>query len=124
MENEFIPYKEAFALKKLGFDEPCLAFYSEHGILTSDLSFGYYSYESPLYIQEHMENPKECTAPTFSQVFRWFRERYFYNHTIQYNVNYVGIAHLTVGVFNTYEEAELGCLRNLIKELKPKEITK
>ena len=27
MEKDFIPYEEALALKELGFDEPCLAFY-------------------------------------------------------------------------------------------------
>jgi hypothetical protein len=27
MENEFIPYEQALALKELGFDEPCLAYY-------------------------------------------------------------------------------------------------
>jgi hypothetical protein len=27
MEKEFIPYKQALALKELGFDEPCLGWY-------------------------------------------------------------------------------------------------
>ena len=27
MEKEFIPYKQALALKELGFDEPCLFLY-------------------------------------------------------------------------------------------------
>ncbi len=28
MKNEFVIYEQALALKELGFDEPCLAFYS------------------------------------------------------------------------------------------------
>ena len=27
MENEFIPYEQALALKELGFDEPCIGYY-------------------------------------------------------------------------------------------------
>ena len=31
MKNEFIPYEQAFDLKELGYDEPCLAFYDGKG---------------------------------------------------------------------------------------------
>jgi hypothetical protein len=27
IEQEFVPYEEAFALKELGFNEPCLGYY-------------------------------------------------------------------------------------------------
>jgi hypothetical protein len=29
MTAEFIPYEQALELKELGFDEPCLAYYSD-----------------------------------------------------------------------------------------------
>jgi len=29
IKNEFIPYEQALALKKLGFNEPCLKSYSK-----------------------------------------------------------------------------------------------
>ena len=31
MEKEFVSYNEALALKKLGFDEPCLGLYYPDG---------------------------------------------------------------------------------------------
>ena len=29
IENEFIPYEQALALKELGFDEPCFGIYQK-----------------------------------------------------------------------------------------------
>jgi hypothetical protein len=62
------------------------------------------------------------TAPTFSQAFRWFREKHNLGHMINgigfesFVMNVGGI----VAIFNvkTYEEAELACLRKLIQLVK------
>ena len=70
MSKEFIPYEEALALKELGFDEPCLAFYETNSVgsvrrlNTKDLEedFEYADYE--------------CYAPLYQQAFRFFREEY------------------------------------------------
>ena len=66
IEKEFVPYEEAFALKQLGFNEPC---------------FGYWKSKNWL-IQEktrtdgYTHADQECSAPTFSQAFRWFRDNH------------------------------------------------
>ena len=63
MEKEFVPYEQALALKEFLFDEPC---------------FGYYIYDE-LIIEGRYKNSDHgffISAPTFSQAFRWFREKY------------------------------------------------
>jgi hypothetical protein len=132
MENkDFTLYPEAFELKELGFDEPCFAWYVsesyglEYGkVIKSDL------------IRDGI------VAPTYSQAFRWFRDKYDIHYSIDrecsqhdhkwgYNwslYNYTGIfdEYLTSHpdapagewVYETYEEAELDCLRKLIEIVK------
>jgi hypothetical protein len=127
MNKEFIPYEQALALKELGFDEPCFAWYD-----------GRY----PSYInQDYCKNPEEwlniihCATPTFSQAFRWFREKYnldsFVKHLYKSTIKvgyYFGIdeykgIQFQMGLdawYNTYEEAELACLIKLIEIVKNK----
>jgi hypothetical protein len=113
MEKEFIPYKQALALKKLGFDEPCLGCYYK------DKTFAY-----------HPDSDVFANAPTFSQAFRWFREKYkiecYVNcywseedsskRTYYANYNYGSDIFFTIKTeFSSYEEAELECLKKLIE---------
>lgn len=126
MEKEFIPYKQALALKELGFDEPCLGCYYK------DKTFAY-----------HPDSDVFANAPTFSQAFRWFREKYNISHSIDwmtrslklysgYYVHFRGINNTKINqdnyivlndelplegyrVYETYEEAELECLKKLIE---------
>jgi hypothetical protein len=70
----FVPYEQALALKELGFDEPCFAWYHLGDTLLSDITMGYEKTDF-LYTQDDMEET-QCTAPTYSQAFRWFREKY------------------------------------------------
>jgi hypothetical protein len=135
MEKEFIPYKQALALKELGFDEPCFGYYlcrnSAYGIddlfITTEL-FDLLPYDS-----------SSCKAPTYSQAFRWFREKYnlrgfigFRPNVKQfdchiYDMSLSGkeyVKQRTMEEFNkdpkigTYEEAELECLKKLIEIVK------
>ena len=116
MEKEFVPYQESLELKELGFDEPCLGWY------TSDKSL----------IKDYVIK-MNLKAPTFSQAFKWFREKYHLIGGIEYiggatpNTTWWDI--YVVGHFNTdtskmtmkyqpYEEAELECLRKLIEIVK------
>lgn len=124
MEKEFIPYEQALTLKELGFDEPCLGFYDGKG--NTNLYFNKVRDASgdfkPFVRSERLT---WFGAPTFSQAFRWFREKFDYHHTIQHNKKYVGIAYssvvnFSIDEFNTYEEAELDCLKELIKIVKNK----
>ena len=117
MEKEFLGYTEALALKELGFDEPCFAWYvsKEYGleigkVIQTDL------------IKEGL------LAPTYSQAFRWFREKYNAvceiirkedgNHSEF--IGWVFINNRKIDVVSywdskTYEEAELECLTKLIE---------
>ena len=68
------------------------------------------------------------SAPTFSQCFRWFREKYQldssialvangYGFYIHKNRNYTNKGE-SYGMYITYEEAELACLKKLIEIVK------
>lgn len=129
IQKEFVPYEEAFALKELGFNEPCLASYFYAGKrlhITEYINYGEYT----------------VLAPTFSQAFRFFREKYKLHYSIDYecsqhdhkwgynytiynysqvvktNEEYIQsnpIAPAGEWVYETHEEAELACLKKLIE---------
>jgi hypothetical protein len=115
MNKEFIPYEQALELKELGFDEICMAGYDGDD---NSLYIGYISNDGIQY------NPQYYTkAPLYQQVFRWFRENYGLHHHIEYmNIadRYEGWASGTMFDCKTYEEAELSCLKKLIKIIKGK----
>jgi hypothetical protein len=70
------------------------------------------------------------SRPTYSQSFRWFREKHNYHVIIDFNQSknnkwYYGIIQIDHNIsvspdveFETYEEAELACLRTMIKLVK------
>jgi hypothetical protein len=82
MKNEFVIYEQALALKELGFDEPCLAFYSPKEELY------------PVF-QEPSKGPyfnngnfiETLRVPLYQQAFRWFREKHnLVFNFISYNI--------------------------------------
>ena len=117
MEKEFIPYEQALALKELGFDEPCLFAFDNcstpmrcSDLRTNKQKFNGVNYNSSSYTSQ----------PSFHQVFGWFREKYDLNYVIVkaeswfYTINGCN----TQEGFNTYEEAQLECLKKLIEIIK------
>jgi hypothetical protein len=136
MTKEYVPYELAVKLKKLGFDEPCFGFWSKiHGLFITTTS------------GKLNEDAGECLAPTFSQAFRWFRDKYDIRHNIMdfiddetgiewdYEIATIGTDLDENGCykplvdystddenrkFKTYEEAELACLTNLIEIVESK----
>jgi hypothetical protein len=129
MSKDFTLYPEAFELKQLGFDEPCFAWYNLGDTLLSDITMGYEKTDF-LYTQDDMEET-QCTAPTYSQAFRWFREKYniegitqhaedrlWYKFHISTYLQY-GKKNIHAGFeYTTHEEAELACLKKLIEIVK------
>jgi len=121
MKNEVIPYEEAVAMKKLGFNEKCLACYDEKGV------FGLTVMSIKKYYTNSKEDTWNCAAPLYQQAFRWFREKYNLVAEIQAPDGKDGkwnpTIHKSYGFgnyydndgFNSYEEAELACLRKLIE---------
>jgi hypothetical protein len=122
--KDFTLYPEALELKELGFDEPCFAWYHLGDTLLSDITMGYEKTDF-LYTQDDMEET-QCTAPTYSQAFRWFRDngkvaeifsQLLPSNKYKWGFKIQGIEGVTDGFF-TYEEAELACLREMIKLVK------
>jgi hypothetical protein len=138
IDKEFVPYEEALDLKELGFDEPCFSYYNKE--VNCNLCWKSNSVEP----YNHNDTTKydSLSAPTFSQAFRFFREKYGYDIHIKgtnFRASYViGIPkeinmkafdgyplviswdYITdeTGVRKTYEEAELDCLKKLIEIAK------
>jgi hypothetical protein len=128
MTKEFIPYEQALALKELGFDEPCLA----HRY--SDRNDDFHFLPNPLNNSQLIKENRGWSTPTFSQAFRWFREKFNLYHEIRRqrgvndssNVFYVPITcnggkkENTHTPQSTYEQSELVCLIKLIQILNQK----
>ena len=121
MEKEFVKYEIALELKELRFDEPCLGYYvgKDKEVYMSNETLS-----APF--QFRLESKTTFVAPTFSQAFRFFRDKYgllsfidmdvysFYRFTI-----YEGKC-ISVAPYRAYEEAELACLVKLIEIVKEK----
>lgn len=123
MDKEFVPYQQSLALKELGFDEPCFGYYYNR-----ELSFG-----------ARTSYGEVVEAPTFSQAFRWLRDKklsdmcicryqsrddgdiYYYYH-ITHDFGIEETKHFKEG-FISYEESELACLIKLIEIVKNKTMT-
>jgi hypothetical protein len=129
LESLFCPYEQALALKELGFDEPCLGLY-ENGKLgysfsTSQGIITPISYRTNSKFVEPILTKEDCTAPTFSQAFKFFRKKGCdvkverESKDLYFGFYWTGAAWVIVGE-GTYEEAELACVVKLIEILKNK----
>ena len=118
INNQFIPYNLALDLKELGFNEKCFGFY--------DLS---YKFRLAFTSDQNFYEQQKCSAPTFSQAFRFFREKYGLHYIICKNIQMDGYGYREVilipymeenenTIFKTYEEAEVECLVKLIDIVK------
>jgi hypothetical protein len=142
MKNEFIPYEQALELKELGFDEPCLAHLIGFGDGTKENGRYKISQQQVFYPNDTSPDDKAeelglhpfvmCGVPLYQQAFRWFREK----HNLDISINtvyskyneilsrkYSGVidnegVFTNVGFYDTYEEAELTCLKKMIEMVK------
>ena len=144
MNKELVPYQEALELKELGFDEKGFVkvwwlnsvhyqtkvpFEPHITMNGQDIKF---EYPIPEKHPSSGFGALELQVPTFSQAFRWFREKYNILATIYSNASgYLYEWHDAIGgthrgwseyegpndsgVWDTYEEAELACLTKLIE---------
>jgi len=123
MEKEFIPHEYALTLKELEFEELCVGMFDEVGDLYIHCEFDNWNINIDI-----------CSAPTYQQAFRWFREEYSMQVNIttfvgqeQYDAEIILDKELNslsirkqeddswIEFFKSYEEAELACLRKLIE---------
>lgn len=140
IESNFVPYQIAVDMKSIGFNEPCFAIWSgfdENNFSVTDtvrLFSSKFSIDgtqsNTLYI-----NPTDnrVSAPTFSQAFRFFREKYGLHYIICKNIQMDGYGYREVilipymeenenTIFKTYEEAEVECLVKLIEIAKEQNV--
>jgi hypothetical protein len=109
MNNEFVTYEQALALKELGFDEKCLGWYS---LFNQSLELG------------NIRHSFYVLAPLKQQVFRWFREKGYLIDIcpdFEDGLYYFGICYKHKFLFETdyeyeiYEEAENACIDKLLE---------
>lgn len=122
-EKDIVPFNESLELCSLGFDDPTLCMYE---LPSRELCLCHLD-EDGLYMPD-----KDFHAPTFSQAFRWFREKYglyidlFVDDDKTFGffiTRFTDDARVDSPIYrtkNTYEEAELACLKKLIEIAKQK----
>lgn len=91
MKHFFVPYKIAFKLKELGFNESCFAEYRQW-----DGNIPYLGIYQDDNAEDSANFTTECLAPLYQQVIDWLREEYEIiisiegykdmDHCINYNV--------------------------------------
>jgi hypothetical protein len=127
INKDFTLYPEALELKQLGFDKPCFKYENSN-------ERQLYSHEISWFELDNQDVTDFVELPTYSQVFRWFREKYKLKYCIIPLVCEQGYSDLyesrihqekhsisRIGNYKTYEEAELACLREMIKIIKEKQ---
>lgn len=116
LNKEFVSYEQAVALKELGFDETCLRSFYKQGKVSL----------------EGNGNSYDTRHPLKSQVFRWFREKYFSwiwkagnqlgsINRFNYSIESIDKRYQSDDYFNTYEEAEDALIDKLIELIKQQE---
>ena len=143
LEDEYIPYQESLDMKELGFDEPCFGYYKHttipNKIISNDLIIGFIK-DNRIY--NDVSNGSSLvglgkgfiSAPLYQQAFRWLLKHHnsygviipteTMNWTFKTMTVVEGIVevppykHVDAYDYNTYEEAELECLKKLIERIK------
>lgn len=115
LEQDVVSFQQAIDLCTLGYDEPTLCAYDidDHNLYLCQLD------EEGLYMPQ-----KDIYAPTHSQVFRWFREKYdahMYPSRLMRGIYVVRYGDWDSEAFKTYEEAENACIDKLIEIVKQQE---
>lgn len=138
INNEFVLYEEALKLKQLGFNEPCFKVYTSSNF-PNDEDFNQLWWPDSVFdISRTQEvdntwvtNDKSCTAPTYRAVFKWIRDTFKLDSLVVgcekiqveggtkggYDYCISKQSQVKVGTlsnYDTHEEAELTCLRNLL----------
>jgi hypothetical protein len=115
MKKEFVPYKQALELKQLGFNELCASYFAEKTLMSTIRAVR----QDFFILQDFL------AAPLYQQAFRFFREKYNLHSHIEYSKGFYEYwILLDVVGYDTYEEAELACLKKLIVTAKAWEIAK
>lgn len=134
LEELFVPYSESLELKELGFDGQCFGFYTDSKHYRRFVANSGNNSDVKSMFQE--EAKKAPTALTYSQAFKFFRDKYnllgnVYSNasgwsweihdnvggTYRFESEYSGDCEES-GMFTSFEKAELGCIKKLILIVK------
>jgi len=125
MEKEFIPHQQSFDMKELGFDEPCFAYYNGYKELDHLMP-------ERVVVGRNYNGDTITSAPLYQQAFRWFSKKHRIEGWIQpflsleprkcqaryWDGGKTPCEGISIGVYDTYEEAQLECLKKLIEIVK------
>ena len=136
MQNEFVTYEQALALKELGFDEHCFGYYADKTGEDKTIYTVSQVQGSINSMSVHFNSgcsSYQFSAPLKQQAFKFFREKYKLHSYIyadySYNIsggiwdlnNYKDCKYdIDSESYSTYEEAEQACLDKLIEICKNK----
>jgi len=126
INNELIPYVDALSLRDIGFNEPC--FESRWKSTTPSLESKLKDVTDDMYVN----------IPTYRQAAKWLLKKYYLygiiiptittNWTFKTTTVVEGVVevppykHVESTDYSTHDEAELECLRELIKIAKTNKI--
>jgi len=127
MEKQFVTYEIALALKELGFDEECLAYYAKPTTKEDiELFFtsGVYGW-----VKQNNTILQKCTTPLWQQAIDWFREKYKLHINILgdgFNGEFKGYYYSITeeGWINWYESIDSGKWYDDYKECQKQAILK
>lgn len=121
IQEQFLPYEESLELKNIGFDEECLGFYYGKG----KFSFFTFIETTQEGKKQSQTNESFVTAPLYQQVFDWFLEKHKVINYPEFDFDeqkwFCNSDYNRIILFNTKKEAELACIRGLIKIVKEKQ---
>ncbi len=134
MEKEFVPYEIALDMKSIGFNKPCFNYYDGNKNKNS-INLG------NEYVTKYMISDNFTIAPLYQQAFAFFRETYnldgsmsvdvWNKKTTSYRItggikgivegnSYGALYDIDSKDYDTYEEAQIECLKQLIEIVKEK----
>jgi len=146
-DKEFVTYVQSLALKELGFDEPCFAYYGLNNV-EDKLFFDIDPDDGELtslnqnqFYHNNLSEIGRISAPLKQQVFRWFRDKHQLFYTIETNCSQLSFEwgfDYTIfdkendkwtstepqncpsgeTTYKTYDEAESACIDKLITIVK------
>lgn len=122
MNKEFVPYEIALTLKELGFNEPCISFYTQNAYGSTKDQIVQYWIEPIAGNDDYVF----VLAPLRQQVFRWFREKHYKHGWVtesyfkgkklyQYHISRLETLNIISDTIEDFNEAELACLKKLIE---------
>ena len=133
LNKDFIPYEEALALKELRFDEACSTFYKlgdSELYYDTILQSQKVKFRNNTELNAYGDLKEKISAPSYQQAFRFLREKAGLEGVVQrckdfphykFQVN-MYLPHIKTYLyaeveFNSYEAAQLACLKHMLKRM-------